>query len=74
MAEPVLGNFKTWEKTQNQVAVSALQDPTSPSRGHGLERGVDSVLLASKQGLEPMSKPRELCEPSQRSVGPLKKL
>lgn len=61
------------EKTA-QEAAPASQDPISPSRDHRLERGADSALLASKQGLEPRSEPGELYDPSLCSVEPLKKL
>lgn len=58
---------------KDQEAAS-LQDPTSHSRDHRLESRADSALPASKQGLEPMSKPGELHEPSQHSIRPLKQL
>lgn len=59
---------------KDQEAASSLQDPTSHSRDHRLESRADFALPASKQGLEPMSKPGEHHEPSQHSIGPLKKL
>lgn len=52
----MVGNFKTHCRGKaTQEAASASQDPIASTRDPGLERGADSALLPSKQGLQPRS-------------------